>query len=261
MTGSNRLLLGLGWPFVVGPLFHEEDLAGLPVDHQVFRLDVAVDHARLVRRLERLRGLEEDPPRLGHRDAALPRQHGLERFAPDQRHQEPADAVGLPDVVDRDDMRILERRHRLRLAAEACDQGVGEDEVGADDLEGELPLQTEVADREHLGVPAAADQPPELVGRAQRGPQPLGGQLVTGGGAARRATGAQQGLAQHGRGGGYAADGAERGIGRDRALAGGTGAVTNGASPPPSARRGGPGRPPSSARGRPGSPIFPRLCP
>ena len=69
-----------GWPTVVcvrpGDVVNLRDAeipdlrAAIPGDEEVGGLDVAVDEARVVRRLQAARRLRRDPQRVGERDAA-----------------------------------------------------------------------------------------------------------------------------------------------------------------------------------------------
>ena len=94
-------------------------------EQQVLRLDVAVENARLVRVLQRSARGEDDPARRLRRDAlggeSLPDGSALQ-----QLHDEEAHAFVFDIVVDRHDVRMLERRQQAGLADEpAPHRGVG----------------------------------------------------------------------------------------------------------------------------------------
>ena len=67
-------------------------------------------------------------------------QHAIEGLALDQLHHDPVAVVGLDDVVDVDDRRVVEARRHPRLAAEAQLAG-GVGGVRQQPLDGQRPLQ------------------------------------------------------------------------------------------------------------------------
>ena len=91
----------------------------VPRQQHVLGLDVPVDHAVLVRVLERLGRLARDPQRVFHRELALPPQPVPERLALDVRHGEPELTGSLARVVHGQDVGMLEPGGELDLALEA----------------------------------------------------------------------------------------------------------------------------------------------
>ena len=85
----------------------------------VGRLDVAVHQPGRVRGVQRPRHLGQDPDRAARRHRALRLDHRGEVDAVDQPHVDEQRAVDLPEVVDRDDVRLGQLRGQRRLAAEA----------------------------------------------------------------------------------------------------------------------------------------------
>ena len=87
------------------------------VEQDVLRLDVAVDDALLVRILERLADRRHDDQRLLRRQLPglqqLPQAHPIHEL-----HQQVIEAVGLAEVIDGDNVRMVEAGQRLRLAGE-----------------------------------------------------------------------------------------------------------------------------------------------
>ena len=89
------------------------------VEHQVGGLDVAMDHAAVVRGGEAGGGLVDRPRRLLRRHLVLALEPGRERLALDELHGEIGLPLPLADVVDLDDVRVVERGHGAGLAQEA----------------------------------------------------------------------------------------------------------------------------------------------
>ncbi len=87
------------------------------VEQQVLRLDVAMHDAVLVRVLQRLADRRHDGQRLLRREAArlhrLPQIHAIHEL-----HEQVVKPARLPEIVDRDDVRMIERRERLGLVRE-----------------------------------------------------------------------------------------------------------------------------------------------
>jgi hypothetical protein len=87
-------------------------------DHQVLGLQVAVDDPDAVGARESFRCLrgEAERPLREHRPRV---QQRAQRVALDQLHRDVGDAVALADVVDRDDVRVVERAGRARFGLES----------------------------------------------------------------------------------------------------------------------------------------------
>ena len=133
----------------------ERLLSGLREKH-VRRLDVPVDKARRVRRVERAAELPRERQRLsGGQRAALAEQRAQARPR-DVAHREVEHAVDLARVVDRDHVRMLERRDELRLAQEPRAELVVVRELGCDDLERDLAREACVRREVDGAHPAAA---------------------------------------------------------------------------------------------------------
>ena len=87
--------------------------------HDVAGLEVAVDDAGGMGRGERVDDLAGVAQRARQRQARL-RDHRVERAAAHQLHREVLADLGRPDVEDRDDVRVLQRRGELRFLDEAA---------------------------------------------------------------------------------------------------------------------------------------------
>jgi len=136
----------------------EVDDPGLPVraDDDVARLEVAMDDAAGVGVRDPLRGLPEDVDQRLERERAAADE--LAQVGPlHVLHAEERDAVDLPAVVDRDDVRVLELRDRLGLAGEV------RRDPDAQDLDRHRPLELGVEGLVDGPDPAPADLLEELV--------------------------------------------------------------------------------------------------
>ena len=134
----------------------------LRVEEDVVRLEVAVQHAVLVRVVDGARDLREQAGGGFRRQPALthPRR---ERAALDEPHGKEMPAVVMPDLEDGDDVRMLEPRRRLGLGAETLDHPGRGQFAGGDDLERDLPPQLRLPRAEYDAHPAARDLLDQLV--------------------------------------------------------------------------------------------------
>ncbi len=85
-------------------------------------LDVAVDDPVAVREAKRIEDLERERDGLADRERATGEDELLEASALDHLHGDVVRPLGLAAIVDRDDVRVGERRSRLRLAPKALDE-------------------------------------------------------------------------------------------------------------------------------------------
>ena len=138
------------------PEVADED-APVDRDEDVLRLEVAMNEARVVRGAEALSGLQErvEDRAGGVRAACEPLP---ERDPVDERHDEEHASVDAPHVVDCDDVRMREQRHRPRLGEEPV---LGDPEVAAEDLHRDDAMKLRIdrlVDDTHS---AAAEDAPE----------------------------------------------------------------------------------------------------
>ncbi len=144
-------------------------------DHDVGGLDVAMDDSRGMGDRERVGDL------LGELDRALQRQAGfgndlVERTAAHELHDEEVDPVGVIHFVDRDDVRVVERRCGPRLPEKAVAAIAAASRVSGNHLDGHDTAQACIGrpiDDTHA---ALADQVFDLVvreGRPDHEPDPL----------------------------------------------------------------------------------------
>ena len=138
---------------------------GAALDQDVGGLDVAVDEPHAVRGVERRGDLAADVDRPVRAQAALAAQHGGEVGALDVLHREVEQPVLLAGVVDRDDVRVLQRGGDPRLAVEALAEPGGLGELRGDDLDGRAAAQVDVLGPVDQAHAAAADPLLDLVAR------------------------------------------------------------------------------------------------
>ena len=91
----------------VDELYYQRLLGALH-HHQVVRLDVAVDDVVLVRVLEPFRGLDDDVEFLDQVELAARLDDGAERLPLEILHRQVRAHVVYPELVHRDDVRVLQ---------------------------------------------------------------------------------------------------------------------------------------------------------
>ncbi len=121
-----------------------------------------MDDALLVRGFERLGDLRRDRQRLVDRDR--PARDPLRQVLPlDQFHHERREAVTRFEAVDRRDVRMIQRRQRLRFAREPRHPlAILRERVGQH-LERHVAIERRVAGPEDLPHPARANRRKDLV--------------------------------------------------------------------------------------------------
>ncbi|GAA5020952.1 hypothetical protein GCM10025734_75670 [Kitasatospora paranensis] len=177
-TGERQRLLG-------EPEVGEVDVLGVVAvgtlgDQDVARFDVAVDEFVGVRRVQRRGDLGGDPDGLAQRQRPLAVQQGPQVAAADVAHRDEEQAVGLPGLVDRDDVRVVDGGRDLGLAGEPLAEHVVAGQVGGEQLDGDGAAQAQVLGAVDDGHTAPADHFVEAVAG-----EPVAGQV--GGGRGRHA--------------------------------------------------------------------------
>jgi hypothetical protein len=104
-------------------------------EHHVGRLDVAVHEPPGVRRIQRGRNLRDDRDRALGRQRAVGADHRAQVGAVDVAHRLVEHAVVLAGVVERQHVRVIDRRGDARLALEALAQARIVRELRDDQLE------------------------------------------------------------------------------------------------------------------------------
>ena len=135
---------------------HDLDVP-VAVDHDVLRLDVAVDDAAAVRALDGGEQLQTDADGFVPAQAIVPADEVFERLALDVLHDDVVGPVGLAPIVDADEVRLVEAGRGLGLPAEALDEGGVVQQSLKEDLDGDAPSEGEILAQVHVGHAAAAE--------------------------------------------------------------------------------------------------------
>ena len=133
----------------------------------VVRLQVAVDDPLVVSSRESVRELQRILHGLAHRQGAQSEPRA-QRLALEQLRDHVERAVGLAEIVNRQDVRMGQRRDRLGLALEAREGLRAPGELPGEDLDRNLPVQARVPGPVHLAHPASAERCLDLVGTESR---------------------------------------------------------------------------------------------
>jgi hypothetical protein len=137
----------------------------LPREQDVAGLDVAVDEAAPVRGVERRADLADDPHRALGRERPLPHDGGEQVGAVDEPHRDIELAVDLPGLVDRDHVRVVDRRSEHRFALEALAELAVAREVVGDQLQRDGPRERDLGRPVHTAHAALAGDAVDLISR------------------------------------------------------------------------------------------------
>ena len=129
----------------------------------VVGLDVAVDNALVVRELERAGDVAEDVHDVADAHRACTHEAHAKRLALDKGHRVEGQAIHLAGAEDGDDVRMLQPRRELDLAAEAFDVDAS-GEIGREHLHDDASSQRAFLGDEHTTHPAAGELPLDGVG-------------------------------------------------------------------------------------------------
>ena len=164
-TGQRELLRARG---VQGPCDAEIGNHGLPAgQHDVFRLDIAVDDAVLVGVLQGAADFAGDLERGVEWQLLFPREPLPERLALGERHHVVQQATGRSRVEQREDVRVLERRRNFDLAEESLAADDGR-QLGLEQLDRDAAPVLQVLGEKDDRHPTVADLTLDPVSIAQR---------------------------------------------------------------------------------------------
>ncbi len=134
-----------------------EQRISLGRQEDVLRLDVAVNHAVLVRIVEGARDLPRDPERILERQLLDSAQPIAQALAFHVGHGEPEQPGGRPaGVMDGEDVRVLELGDELDFSAEAL-RSKRRGEVGVEHLHGDSPMVLGVEREKYRGHATAPE--------------------------------------------------------------------------------------------------------
>src|SRR5262245_43991497 len=129
--------------------------------HDVFRLNVAMSDSGLVRGLERGGHLRGYPQRLGQTDP--PPQALAQCLSLDVLGDDEAPSLALARFLDRDAVRLVERRGRARFLSDAPHALRLTRELGWQQLDRRLAAQSRVAREPDFAHPAATQRRQDLI--------------------------------------------------------------------------------------------------
>ncbi len=126
------------------------------VEHDVVRLDVAVDDAAAVGVGECTADVDENLANLRRGECPAPGEHAGERLAAQELHDEVDHPPALADAVDGDDAGVLELGGGAGFALEALDELLVERQREGKDFDGDVALELALArleDDRHAPAP------------------------------------------------------------------------------------------------------------
>ena len=142
-------------------------------DHHVLRLQIAMDHAALVRAGQHVGHLRRDAQSFLQRNRAL-QDRRSKRLTLDHLHGDVCDVVDAADVVDGHDVRMIERRGRARFLLEAAEQ-LRAGHIRRKNLDGHVAIELRIAGLIDLAHTTGADRrhdavrPESVTGRECQG--------------------------------------------------------------------------------------------
>src|SRR5438045_4098533 len=125
-------------------------------------LDVPMDDPLLVRVVQRLGDLAGDLDGAGERELLFAIETRPKRLAADKRHDVPQLAVGLPRIVDRENVRVTEARDEVNLALKALCTERGP-KIGVQDLDRDIAVVLQVVGEIYRCHSAATEFLPDHV--------------------------------------------------------------------------------------------------
>jgi hypothetical protein len=128
----------------------------------IVRLQIAVNDPFLVRGGETLRDLPCDVDRLAHRERTIGETF-TQRLALEQLHHRVDGGALSAEIVNGEDMRVRQGRHRLGLTLEARQRGRIGSECGRQDLDRHVAIEFGVVRAVDLPHTAGADGRTDLI--------------------------------------------------------------------------------------------------
>src|SRR5262249_44636017 len=135
----------------------------LPIQQDVVRLDVAMNHAARMAVLESVQNSDGDASGRKLVEALAHAELPADRGAVDVLHREPDEVVGRAVVVDLDDVGVIERRGDARLLLEPFREVGVLGECFGEDLQRLGAAQTMASHPENAGKTALSKQLDQLI--------------------------------------------------------------------------------------------------
>ena len=159
--GQRGVLDGLGQTEI-----GDQDLPP-PVDENVLRLEIAMDDALIMRRLQPLADLPEDVDDARQRQASFASQQGREVLTIDILHRQELDAAGFAEVVNAQDVFVSDVAGELDLALESIEDRRMAGEIEADHFQGDVAVELAIAREINLTHTALAEPLHDVVALAE----------------------------------------------------------------------------------------------
>ena len=121
-----------------------------------------MNHAELVRGVQRVGDLDGKSQRESDRQRTVG-ETMFERFAVEQRHHEVVNAVGLADIVDAADVRMIELRDGVRFPFETSAALPVIGDVGGEDLDRDVAIEPAVSRPIDFAHAASAEERVDFV--------------------------------------------------------------------------------------------------
>lgn len=142
------------------PEIEQPEQAGIPADHQVRRLYVAMDDAVAVGILQAARQFPQPLDLPADPDSATAVDDVRERLPGDVLHRDVRAAFVFPDPIDADDVGMLDARRELRLLEKAAPDVLVEH---SQHFDRDQPVERGIVREVHHAHPALAQAIPDLV--------------------------------------------------------------------------------------------------
>jgi len=146
----------------------EQRTTRAPVEQDIVGLEIAVNDAGCVSIVQRTRELAENMASCLEVQCTVAPKLRLKRFAGDESHDEVEERRGLPEGVERDDVRVREPRCSAGFAQEAFPGVSSGGEIGGKDLDRDVAVEEGLVRKIDAAHPSMANEAYERVLRAER---------------------------------------------------------------------------------------------
>jgi hypothetical protein len=133
-----------------------------------YRPDIAMNEPALVRDVQGVGDSGEQVERPSRVERAVPRKQLAQVTAADEAHRQKQVAIGLAEVEDRDDVRVLKGRGQLRLPQETATEALVAGQLGVEQLERDTLIRAGALGEIDRTGSALADQRDQPIARHAR---------------------------------------------------------------------------------------------